>query len=183
MDLVTKKKMIIILAIIAVMTIIFFIFSLFLVRSIKVNSNKFLEIQKSLMVLDNKRRQFDIYKSKFKQNEADFIKINNLFLDKSDVLKLFNFLENSAKDYKSYINISVLNTGEDFLKIQISLYGSFENFMKFLNRLESTSYLIEIENFKIKKLTLAEITMSLKQMSTLQEGDINSILILKVYMK
>lgn len=183
MDLVTKRKIVVVLSIMAVVVIVFLIVSLILFNSLKTNSNKFLEIQKSLAALDVIRNQFNVYKNKFEQNEKDFSKINNLFLSKSEVLKFFNFLETNAKDYKSYINISVLNRdeGEDFLKIQISLHGNFENFMRFLNRLENAPYLIEIEDFKLRRLTLAEIMAWAKQMPALQEGDINSILILKVY--
>lgn len=177
-----KKKIFILLIVNLFVLIGFIILTIFLFGLIKRQSNQFVEISKSLKLLELKREQFDIYKSKFEQNQKDFKKINNLFLNKNEVLKFFNFIETISLNSKNYVNMSVINPDEkikDSLKIQISLYGSFSNFMKFLSYLENAPYLLQIEDLKIRRLSLAEI-LQMKQM-VLREGDIGSNLIIQVY--
>lgn len=173
------KNRVSILLIIDLIILIGFVFAaIFLFNSIKKENNQFLVISKSLKLLELKREQFKI--SKFKNIDINLI--NNLFLDKNEALKFFNFIEKISSDSQNYSNISIISSGEkieDGLRIQISLYGSFSNFMKFLNYLENAPYLLQIEDLKIRRLSQLEI-LQMKQPG-FKEGDINSNLLVKVY--
>ena len=45
----------------------------------------------------------------------------------------------------------------DFVGFRLGLFGSYSNFMKFFGKLESSPFLIEIQDLTIKKLTESEI--------------------------
>lgn len=181
-----KKKIKIIVILDIFILIAFLILSFLMIRLIKSNSKKFIEIQKSLLFSEQKRKEFQAYKNKFEEIKASLKEINNLFLDKNRALELFNFLEKSAIDSGNYYKIDVLtkeeNEKKNFWQLQISLYGGFSNFMKFLNRIETAPYLLQIESIRIRKISLSDIE-KYKKKFPLKENMIKSEFIIKIFLK
>lgn len=67
------------------------------------------------------------------------------------------------------------------INFQINAAGSFPNFLKFIDKLESSKYLIEIRNMNISRLTENELRSA--DYENFSAGDIKGNLILKVYAK
>ena len=88
------------------------------------------------------------------KNNAE--KISSIFIDQKEPLDFINFIEKTALqlnlDDEIFINNNeIKNSVFSGVSFQISISGSFDSFMKFLEKLESANYLVQITNLSIQK--------------------------------
>lgn len=90
-------------------------------------------------------------------HQKDLEKIESLYIDPETPIDFISFLEKMAFDSRAEIEISLVSEKiqeTDFgkaLSFNISLKTFYPNFLKFLERLENSPYLVEILDLNIKK--------------------------------
>lgn len=116
------------------------------------------------------------------ENKEDLDKLGDVFLNQDKTVDFITGLEKIARQTGNIFEIksaSEIDNGRTYLNFHISVLGDFNGFIKFLAGLESSPYLIEIEDISIKKLTSSDFIK--KANFNLQEGDLESILSIKIY--
>lgn len=170
---------------IAIIAIISFLLIFFLVRSfffeIKNVSQNFLAQKEKLVFLTDKLESLQKFEGYFGEIKPNLEKIDAFFVDAEAPVEFIGFLENTAKNCEVSLKISppqnVQKTEKDpwpFLNFQVSSTGYFSKFSKFLEKLESSQYLIEIQNLNVSRTSKTEASSSV---------DVTTNLTLKVYTK
>ena len=115
------------------------------------------ELASSQELLENVNKIKDTYRN----IEADLNKIDNLFVDQAVPVGIITFWEDAAQNCDVKINpssITLRNADEkekksspwNFLLFQMSLEGSFSNFLKFLEKNENGPYLSELRTITVR---------------------------------
>jgi len=130
-------------------------------REIKKNSEALLSEREKMILLAKEKENLKEMKEILKTYQAELEKMENLFIDRKIPIEFINFLEKIAKESQAKFEIALMveKTIPDpwpSLIFQINLESSFPNFLKFLEKLENSPYLIEIQNLNISRLTQAE---------------------------
>ena len=85
-------------------------------------------------------------------------KIEDLFLESENPVEFLNYLEETALSSGILIQTSALSFGGKnngafhYLSLQVSFKSRFFNFSKFLDRLENSSFMLEIQNLNVRKI-------------------------------
>ncbi|MDI6603243.1 MAG: GspMb/PilO family protein [Patescibacteria group bacterium] len=181
-----KKKIIISIVFfltLSILLIVFVIYPLFL--EIKKISQDFLAQKQELIAFEKKAENLEKFKILFSEISPDLEKIDNLFVNPEIPVDFILFLEKISQDSGLSLKISSglpLKTEKDSwpsLSFQLNLAGSFPNLVKFLEKLESNLYLIEIQNLTITRLSETELKS--KEFEIYSLGDVKASLSIKVY--
>ncbi len=181
-----KKKIIIFIFIFGAI-VLFLITALIrpLFGEIKKNSKELVFIKEELVSIKTKIKNFERIKEFYISNQQKFEKINDLFVNPEVPIKFIEFLEENVFTPSDLFEfeISSVNLEKSELDpwgsiaFQISLYSSFPDFLRSIEKIENSPYLVKILNLKIDKLNEKEI----KSKSGFSEGAIKAILSIKVY--
>jgi len=188
-----KRKIYILITIfcgLTVLLIVFVISPLFL--EIKKNSQNILSQRQTLAALEGKAENLEKFRIIFPEIFPGLEKIDNLFVDSKVPIDFIRFLEQTSQASGLSLKISAgpaLKIEKDLwpsISFQLSLAGSFSSLARFLEKLESSLYLIEIQNLTISRLSETELTQpflkkELGEMYSL--GDIKAVISIKVYTK
>jgi len=170
---------------IALVLIVFFIYFLF--AEIKKNSQDLILAKKELISLQAKIENLQNFKEIYKTLEPDLEKIDLMLIDLEVPIDFIKFLEKTGEDSGVLIDISPISIRKietdpwPSIGFQIALTGSFPNCLKFLEKIETSPYLIEIQNLIIRRLTAEEIKS--KKFEIFSLGDISGVLSIKVFTK
>lgn len=164
----------IILTALVICFVVFLIWPLF--KEIKENSEKIISQKVALATLEIENENLKEFKSYSEKTKVNLEKLDTLFVDPELPVDFINFLEKIARDCQLSIKITPLAgrlIGEPWptLRFQISSTSTFPNLLRFLEKLESSIYLIEIQDLNINQLAKAEL------------GDVQTTLSLKVFTK
>ena len=183
-----KRKIyisIIIFSGLSILLTVFLIYPLF--SEIEKSSQNFLSQKQKLLALEKKVENLEKFKKILPEISTDLKKIDNLFVDPKVPIDFISFLEKTSQDFQLSLKISPglpLKIEKDpwpSIGFQLSLAGSFSNFTKFLEKLESGPYLIEIQNLTISRLSETELKS--KEFENFLPGDVKANLSIKVYTK
>src|SRR3989344_3666271 len=153
-----KKKIILTLIILtaAVFAIIFFaaypIFS-----SIKRESQDIAFQKSRLLATEDRAKNFAELLADYPKHQEYSKRINSLFINPQEPISFIELLETEAAASKISVNISLqplqFLAGDQWpsMNFQLNAEGAPQNFLKFLERLESSPYLIENLNLKISQ--------------------------------
>ena len=150
-----------------------------LIKVIQESSQQLLSARGELTFFSKEKRNLRDFKDVFRKLEPDLEKIENLFVSFEVPIEFIGFLEELATDSDISIEVSSATRREveedpwpsyDF---HLRASGSFSNFSKFIEKLENSSYLIEIYDLNVRKLEGAEFSA----------GDVYASLSLKVFAK
>lgn len=156
-------------------------------RSINKDAESFISYKNQLSGTENQIKSLEKFEELYQTYQANLDKIDTLFVDAEVPINFLAFLERTGQNCQISIKVSsaTLKKGSDgswsILDFQISSYGALPNFLIFLEKLENSDYLIEIDNLSIKKLSEKEL--GLKGFETLSSSDINATFLLKVFVK
>ncbi len=164
----------IIFGLIALFLICFVVFPL--LKGIKEDSEEIVALKKDLILFQNKINNFEKAIESYANMESSIERIEGLFIDPKIPIDLIEFWEKIARD--SGISIEIfpvsLRSSEtdpwNSIGFQLTLTGFPPNFLGFLEKIETSPHLIEIQNLNVKK---TEIEAS--------ENNVNVILIAKIY--
>ena len=155
----TSRKInttLIIIFILVILIIAFVIVPLF--KSIG-NNSKEIAIQKQKIVLLEYEGTSLKENESFQESSQRFIQeVNKLFIDAEVPLEFVNFLENTSQECQLIIDILPnFETKKEkdswsYSNFQLVSSGSFSNFLKFLEKMENSPYLIDVQNINISRL-------------------------------
>lgn len=184
-----KKQMIMVLAgLLAMVIALIFIFLFFFLKGIKEASADLVNIKKELVLFQSKLSGEDDISKDYQKIQPDLPKIENSFVNPEVPVELIKFWEKTASDSGIYINIvPISSSGDDkdkkyswdFISFRLNLLGSFEDLLRFLERIEAGPYLIEIKDLSIQKLNSSDLTS--KEYPGLSLNDVRAVLTLKVF--
>lgn len=183
-----KKKIIIfsvIFGIAAIAIVGFIIRPLF--KGIEKSSEELITAKKELILSQEEAGKFEQFKEIYKGLKPDLEKINQLFVDPEIPIDLIKFWEKEARDSELSIKISpiFLEVAEtdpwNSIGFRLSLIGSFPDFLKFLEKTETSPYLIEIQNLTVEGLDQRKLGS--KEYERFSSADVNIALVIKVYTK
>jgi len=152
--------------------ICFIIYPLF--RGIEKGSQELITAKKEFILSKDETERFDQFKEIYNKLKPDLEKIDKLFIDPEVPIDFIKFLEYTAGDSEllADISLTLAKSAEtdpwSSIGFRMILTGSFPNFLKFLEKIETSPYLIEIQNLSTKKL---------------EEGNIAANLVIKVFSK
>lgn len=180
----SKQKIYLSITTFGVIAVLLLSFGIYpLLKDIQKQSEDFISQKEKMASIQREMKNFKEIESSYKANQDNLNKIDELFVDPDVLMDFISFLEKNAQVSQLKIEISPLAQKEEIepwpsLSFNISALGSFPDFLKFLEKLENSSYLIEIFNLNIKRLVEGEI-----KPETFSSGDINATFSIKVYTK
>jgi len=130
-----------------------------LFSSIKYNSETFISQRDSLTALEKKSDNLKRFQSTYEIYQDNLKKMDELFIGKEEPVEFIEFLEDEAGRSKLTIDLTPLTfkaVEEDVwpsTSFEVDMEGSFPNFLRFLDRIESSSYLIVLSDFSLNKPT------------------------------
>lgn len=144
------------------------------------DESQWLISEKDRFITTNQRindlKKFDVL---YKNREEILKQIDDLFIDAEVPVDFISFLEKTADQSSVSIEISPFSSGKEikdswpFLNFQISISGPFPSFLLFLEKMENSPYLIEIQSLNISQS--AEVKKS--------AGNIRALISFKVFSK
>ena len=183
-----SKKIYISIIIFAIIALIFFVFIIIpIFNGMNKDTKEFLVHRNELALAEAKIENLKKFNALYKDYQQNLDKTGSFFIDKDVPVDFIKFLENTAQNFQLFIKVSSVGAEEDkdgssqFLNFQISAYGPFSNFLKFLGKLESGPYLIEVRTLNIKKLT--SLSGLPKEVNNLSSNDIGVSFVLRVSAK
>jgi len=151
------KKIIVISIIFGIVAIILLCFVIYpLLSGVKKNSQDLILAKKELISFKAETEEFEQSKKVYGSLKTDLEKIDELFIDSDVPINLIKFWRKTAEDSGLLIDISPtsLEVSETVLwasiGFRLNLIGSFPKFLKFLEKIETALYLIEIQNLSAK---------------------------------
>ncbi len=150
-----KNITLMILGIVAVLLAGFAIRPLFL--NIKQNSKTLLIYKETLAQIEKKSENLRGFQLTYETHRADLKKMDQLFIDKEEPVEFIEFLEGEAARSKLTIDLTpvIFKAGEGEVwpstSFRVELVGSFSNFLKFLDKIESSPYLITLSGLSLNK--------------------------------
>jgi len=179
-----KKKIYISLTIFGILTILLIVLIIYpFLKEIKKNSEELLSQKNTLISFSEEIKNLKESKKLYDAHRESLEKIDELFVDPEMPIEFINFLEKNASDSQLSIEVSPVATVKKetdpwpSLALQISAAGSFPNFLKFLEKLENSPYLIEVLNLNLKRVAEKEIKEGILP------SNINALFLIKVFAK
>lgn len=135
-----------------------------LLQEIQKTSQELISQKKELILFEQRERNIENLREQYKTYQQNLEQINGFFVDPVLPIEFISFLEKSALDSQVSIKVSLAkeiikpeSTQETepgpALSFNASISGSFSDLLKFIDKLENASYLIEITDLNVKKLT------------------------------
>jgi len=154
----TQNKIHTILIIFVFTTLLLIVFLVYpTLKSIKNGSEEILSDRSRDVFINSEIREVDNFKKKYKDYKSNLEKIDKLLVDSKNPVDFIEFLEKIASDFNVITDINFVPSKEkdanngSLVIFQISAKGDFLNILRFIEKLETGPYLIEIQNLTIKK--------------------------------
>jgi len=151
------KKITVISIIFGIAAIILLCFVIYpLLSGVKKNSQELILAKREFVSFKTKNEEFEQSKEVYRSLKTDLEKIDELFINSDVPVDLIKFWRETAKNSGLLIDISPTSVEAsetvlwDYIGFRLSLIGSFSDFLKFLEKIETAPYLIEIQNLSAK---------------------------------
>ena len=138
--------------------------------------------EQTIAQAETRRGEIKDLKKDYQRIQADLEKMRELFVDSQEPINFVKFLEEIAISSGVNIALTFLTRTEEeedlwpSLSFRVSFESSFENFMMFLDKIESSFFLIEIESLRLNRINERRI-----RGEALQVRKIEAVLDIKVY--
>ena len=119
----------------------------------------FIDQKGTLAGFEEERENLKKFQSTYEIYQANLRKMDQLFVDKEEPVDFIEFLEAEAMRVKLTINLTplTLKAGKKDVwpstSFQAEMAGSFPNFLRFLDKIESSPYLLVLSDFSLNKPT------------------------------
>ena len=154
-----------------------------------IKNSEELMLQKRELALQGERaKNFEQFNQFYNKNKEGLEKAGNLLINFDVPIDFINFLEKVSAESSIIIKISSASSkpaGKELwatLSYQISATGSFQNFLKFLSKIESSPYLIEVQGLNITKPGKQQQVI-IGEAGTISAEDISAQFAIKVFAK
>ena len=144
-------------------------------------------IEKNLALINNKSNSIIDMKLSCQVNNKDLEKSESIFINRDVPVSLIKFFEDEAERVNLNISIfpaSLKEIDDDiwpFVSFRFNLLGSYMNFMRFFERIETSPLLIEIQDLSIKKVDLMQLGQ--EDYNELSTNDVTAILNIRAFAK
>jgi len=174
-----KKKIYLASGILGIITAVLSLFAAFpLFQNIQNNSAELISGEETIALLEAESKNIKIIKNRYEDYRPDIEKIDSLFINPEVPVDFIRFLEKVATD--SEISIVITPSSEQkssgqlwsFFSFQLAVTGKFLDFSRFLEKLENSNFLIEVQSLSIKKI---------KKLAP--SSDISANILIKVFTK
>ncbi len=137
--------------VLAILTIIL-LFIYPCLKEIKNSSKELVSNRSSQFFLENQVNEVERFKLKYGEYKPNLEKIDRLYVDSKNPADFFEFFENTAKasQVEAKINIVLNEKNPELISFQISSEGELAEIVKFLEKLETGPYLIEVQNLLVR---------------------------------
>lgn len=129
-----------------------------LIRDIKENSQQLLLEEEARIIFSEEKENFKNFKEIYQEIEPNLEKTKEFFAGSE--IEFIYFLEETAVSNNVLIGISSVSSagGEPWSSLNFNLQasGSFSDFSRFIEKLENSSYLIEIHEVNIRRMAERE---------------------------
>ena len=187
-----NKKIIFTSGILGIISLIFIFLIIYpLFNNIKKNSEALISQKRELASLEGEIENLKNFEKIYQAQHENLEKIDKLFIDPdipTDIIKFVGFLRKIAEDSQISIDISSPTPKKEIaadpwpsITFQMALKGKFSNFGKFLEKIETGPYLIEILNLNAGRLTEKELKS--KEFEELPLANTSISLSIKVFTK
>lgn len=169
----------------SILIVSFIIYPLF--SEIEKVSQEFLVQKQGVGAIEKKVENLEKFKTIFPEISADLEKIDNLFVIHEAPIGFILFLEKISRDSQVSLKIS---SGPAFrsekilwpyVSFNLDLKGFFPDISNFLEKMESSPYLIEIQTLTVSRMTESELRSP--EFENFFSGDAKANLLIKVYTK
>ncbi|MFQ6049566.1 MAG: hypothetical protein ACE5J0_00810 [Candidatus Paceibacterales bacterium] len=168
---------------------IFLIFFLInpLYRDIKNNSQELISQEQKIVFLEDEIKNLEEFKKTYREIKPNLEKIETLLVKQEEPVGFISFLEKISQDSQISIEISPSSAKKNIkdrwpsMAFRITSAGPFPNILKFLEKLESSIYLFEIQKLNINRL--AERDLISKEFEGFSLGDVKADVLIKVFTK
>jgi len=171
----------------AISLILIFSFIAPLIIGIKNSSLELIDIEKELSIIHEKAGGINDTKEICDAISPDLERSENLFVNLEVPVSLMEFLENNADNLSLSVKTSPVFLKEvkddiwDFVGFRLTITGSYDNFMRFIEKIESAPFLTEIQELSARTLTSSELGIDGYEAFSL--GDVSASLTIKVFGK
>ena len=152
---------------------------------IRGSSEELLSQKQKISALEKKIENIEEFRQNYKSIGESIEKANLAFATSDAPVNFITFLEqialnsNVSMEISPSIPIEELGSEWKYIDFQINSLSSFPNFLKFLEKLESGPYLIEINSLKVSRIS--EKMIENKAFEQFSAGDAKFVISLKVY--
>jgi len=156
-------------------------------KEIKKNYSALLSEKREIVLLKIKAENLIKFQEQYLIFHERLDEINEVFIDSETPINFLQFLEKIADDVHLPIEISIGAVKESKLDIwpslsfQIITKGDPNKVFKFINKIDNSPFLIEIETLNMVRLNQNDIESN--QFESFSVGDLNVNLLAKVYTK
>ena len=156
------------------------IFPLFV--QIRKNIAQILLQEQTIAQMEIRKIEIKNLKKDYQKVQANLEKMRRLFVDPQEPLNFVKFLEEIAVISGVDITLAFLRRTEKdenlwpSLSFRVSLQSSFENFMRFLDQIESSFFLVKIESLRLNRIEEKRIREEAPKVR-----EIEAVLDIKVY--
>jgi Tfp pilus assembly protein PilO len=155
----TKNKINLTLLVILAISVLLFVF---LIKPIYINIQdnvqELISQREQLGALEDKIKNIEEFKKNYAQIEQNLDKGEDFFVNSEAPVNFINFLEKAGSDSQITIEIepysAVLQLGDEWLsnRFQIASLGNPSQILKFIEKIESGPYLVEVVDLTITSL-------------------------------
>ena len=153
----TKNKVNLAIGIFGALIVLMVVFILVpFFQKISINSKELTSQKENLAVLEAKAANLERFKNLYSGLREILEKIDDLFVNAEVPVEFIGFLEDISSE--SNLAIKIVPSGEErggywpSLSFQMTGTGSFDDLLKFLEKLENSPYLIEVKNVSVGAL-------------------------------
>lgn len=179
-----KSKINIYIVLISFLTLALVVFLIHpVILDIQKKSQNLMSQKESLLAIDIKMNNLKNFKASLSDINVSSAKVDQLFINDKAPVNFVRFLEKSAMEANIVMEISANQTSQSLkkttwpmLSFQIKTFSSFPNFLEFLEKIEFSPYLIEIQSLNIKYITAGELGEQGLEMFSSKDVSVNLII-------
>lgn len=152
-----KNKMYLSIGITTIVAIVvwFLLIDPFIIK-VKSLNNDIYDSRVALEIIQKEKTQTDILERDYKKIQEDTKKISQVFIFRERTLDFISLLENIASENQlsQEISLEELSKPDEEIKkltLQLNLKGDFINLIKYINKIESTDYYIDINTLNFSR--------------------------------
>ncbi len=154
-------------------------------QDIQQSSQEILMQKQELASLENKINNIEEFKANYKDINENLEKTNDLFVKSKTPTDFISFLETSSRDSQIPLEIfpsAAKQEKNDKWKSMLFRTGSispFSSFLRFLEKLESSPYLLEVQSLRVTKALESDLKAG--DFENISLNDVKTNLSLKVF--
>jgi len=183
-----NKKNFYILMIFILVILSFTIFlNISLIKDIKKDYEKLNSQKQELYLFQKQIREFESFKNSTGLYGSNLGKIEQLFINEETPVDFIQFLEEQSQELGILIKISPItiipkeNDSWENLGFNINLTGSFPRCLAFLEKVQLSKWLSDVERLEISRMTERDI--EIRKLENFFEGDVFFSINLKAYIE